>query len=203
MSADIKLAAFDLGNVMVDVQESIPARRLAELSGQPEARVLEVIFSPAKKAEFESGKITWEQHAAGAIAELDLQIDEPELREIYRTSLIPDEEVIAIVAAVAEMTGITIASNTSQPHWEWVQQNLPFVEWFDPPILSHLVGVMKPDAEFYRPLIERSGFAPENIFFTDDRPENVEGAAALGIRAFLFHGADQLRADLSSCGLSV
>ena len=126
-----------------------------------------------------------------------------DLRKIYHQSLIRDETVIGMVAQVAKQVGITIASNTSQPHWEWVQENLDFASHFDPPILSHLVGAMKPDAAFYQPLIERSGLAPEEIFFTDDRPENIEGAKALGIRAFLFTSAEQLQVDLASSGIHV
>ncbi len=199
----IKLAAFDLGNVMVDVQEQIPARKLAALCGRPEEQVFDAIFSPAKKALFESGKITWEEHAARAIEELDLPIAEPELRLIYHESLVPDERVIGMVSEVAAQVQITIASNTSQPHWEWVQQNLPFASEFDPPILSHLVKAMKPDAGFYRPLIERSRYRPEEIFFTDDRADNIEGAQAMGIQAFVFTGADQLKQDLEACGIKV
>lgn len=199
----IKLAAFDLGNVMVDVQEQIPARKLAELSGKSVEQVLEAIFSPEKKALFESGKMPWEDHAANTIRELELPINEPELRKIYHESLIPDETVINMVAAVAMQVSITIASNTSQPHWEWVQQNLPFADQFNPPILSHLVGAMKPDAAFYEPLIERSGLKPDEIFFTDDRPENIEGAVRLGIRSFHFTSAEQLQADLKNCGIEV
>ncbi len=199
----IKLAAFDLGNVIVDVQEQIPARKLAALSGKSEQQVFDVLFSPDKKALFESGQMSWEEHAANAIRELELPISEPKLRTIYHESLIPDETVIAMVAAVAEKVGITIASNTSQPHWEWVQQSLSFASRFDPPILSHLVGAMKPDPAFYMPLIERSGYEPSEIFFTDDRPENIAGATALGIRAFHFTSASQLQADLKSCGIEV
>lgn len=203
MTGAIKLAAFDLGNVMVDVQESIPARKLAQLCGKSEDAVFEVIFAPEKKALFESGAITWVQHAEAAISELGLPITEPELRLIYHESLIPDPAVIEIVAAVAERVPITIASNTSEPHWEWVQQHLPFAGLFDPPILSYQVGAMKPDAAYYQPLIERSGLKPGQIFFTDDRPDNIAGARECGITAFQFTGADQLRSDLASCGIDV
>lgn len=203
MSAQIKLAAFDLGNVMVDVQEQIPARKLAALSGKTEQQVFEAIFSPEKKALFESGRMSWEEHAANAIQQLHLPISEQQLRKIYHESLIRDETVINMVGAVAEQVQITIASNTSQPHWEWVQENLAFASRFDPPILSHLVGAMKPDAAFYRPLIERSGFDPKEIFFTDDRPENIDGARDLGISAFLFTSPEELQRDLQSCGIDV
>ena len=203
MTDTIKLAAFDLGNVMVDVQESIPAKKLAGLCGKSEETVFEAIFSPQKKLLFESGAMSWTEHAQSAITELGLPISEAELRLIYHESLIPDPAVIDIVAAVADKIPITIASNTSEPHWEWVQQHLPFAHLFDPPILSYLIGAMKPDAAYYEPLIQRSGLEPTEIFFTDDRADNISGARECGITAFQFTGAEQLRADLASCGISV
>ena len=59
----------------------------------------------------------------------------------------------------------------------------------------------KPNAAFYEPLISRSGFAPEEIFFTDDRIDNIEGAKAVGIQAFHFTGAEKLKSDLIASGI--
>jgi HAD superfamily hydrolase (TIGR01509 family) len=203
MTSAIKLVAFDLGNVMVDVQEAPVARELAKLCGKTEAEVFDAVFSPAKKAFFESGKMSWEQHAANAIAALGLPIGEPELRRIYKTVLVPDERVIGIVAKAAERVDLTIASNTSQPHWEWVQDNLPFAPKFKVPLLSHLVGAMKPDAAFFQPLFDQTGLAPGEVAFFDDRPDNIAGAQAIGIRAFQFTSAERLLRDLGDCGVRI
>ncbi len=203
MIPEIKLAAFDLGNVIVDVQEQIPARKLAALSGESEQKVFDTVFAQDKKSLFESGKLSWETHAANAIAALGLTIDEPELRSIYRESLIPDLDVVRTVCWTAKKVQIALASNTSQPHWEWVQEELPFANLFQPAILSHLVGAMKPSSDFYRALIDQSGYEPGEIFFTDDRPENIEGAIQAGIRAFQFENNDKLVFDLQSCGVEI
>lgn len=203
MTVEVKIVAFDLGNVMVDVQEMPVANELARACGKTESQVFEAIFSPAKKAYFESGKMTWEQHTANAIAELGLQIDEPELRRIYKTVLVPDQEVIDLVAETAKHINITIASNTSQPHWEWVQDELPFAPDFKVPLLSHLVGAMKPDPAFFRPLLEAMNLVPGDVAFFDDREDNIEGAAAMGIKAFRFTSWQQMITDLQSCGVTI
>lgn len=203
MTGEVKLIAFDLGFVMVDVQELPVARQLTAMCGKPETEVFAAIFSPEKKAFFESGKMAWEEHAANAIDELGLPISEPELRRIYKTVLIPDERVIGIVGKVAEQIDITIASNTSQPHWEWVQDNLPFVDKFKVPLLSHLVGAMKPNPAFFQPLFDQTGLAPAEVAFFDDREDNIAGATDMGIKAFRFTSADQMVEDLRSCGVDV
>ena len=203
MTSEIKLIAFDLGNVMVDVQEMPVARHLAEMCGKTPEEVFDVVFSPAKKAFFESGRQSWEDHAANAISQLGLPMDEPELKRIYKTVLVRDEQVIGIVAETSDLIDTTIASNTSQPHWEWVQDELPFAPKFKVPLLSHLVGAMKPDPAFFQPLFDQTGLSPSEVAFFDDREDNIEGALAIGIRAFRFTSADQMLSDLRTCGVNI
>ena len=200
---EIQVVAFDLGNVIAAVDETLPARRFAELSGRPQAEVFDAVFSPERKALFESGEITWEEHARQAIATLGLEMAEPEFRAVFKLALTAIPDVVEIVARVAARLRIAIASNTSAPHWEWAQEQLPFASRFDPQILSYQVGAMKPSAAFYDALIERSGVDASRIFFTDDLPANIEGARQAGIAALLFTGAPQLREDLASAGIRI
>jgi HAD superfamily hydrolase (TIGR01509 family) len=197
----IELVAFDLGNVMVRVEEGPPTRRLARLAGRPCREVFEAVFAPSRKALFESGKITWQQHAENVIASLGLDMSEPELRAIYKTVLSPIPEAVQLVDRVLARCRITIASNTAEPHWEWTRENLPFADRFDPPVLSYQVGAMKPDAAFYRNLVERSGLEPGDILFTDDRSENVDAALVAGIQAFQCLSPANLERELGLRGL--
>lgn len=77
----------------------------------------------------------------------------------------------------------------------------PALTEFDGGVVSGQVGVVKPDPEIYRILEERSGIPPERLFFIDDRPENIETAAARGWRTHLFEGAAGLGRRLVAEGL--
>jgi glucose-1-phosphatase len=55
---------------------------------------------------------------------------------------------------------------------------------------------MKPEPKIYLEAAKMANVAPSEIFFMDDRPENVEGARAVGIDAVLFQSVDQLHRDL-------
>ncbi|MDA0233161.1 MAG: HAD family phosphatase [Chloroflexi bacterium] len=200
-SSAIRLAAFDMGGVMIEVDESIPVARFAELSGRPTDEVFAEIFSPEKKRPIETGEITRAEHARRATAALGLDLDEREFWRIHCTSHRPDIAVGEIITAVSAQTHVTIASTLPSPHWDWAQANLPYAHMFDKPVLSFKIGVMKPDSGYYEHLVRHSGVQPDEIFFTDDRPENVEAAASLGIRAFHFDGTEKLLADLNSCGV--
>lgn len=188
---------------MIDVDESIPVATFAELSGKPADDVFAAIYAPEKKRPIETGAITSLEHARRATGILGLSMDEREFWRIHCTSHIPQTAVGEIVTAVAEQTQITIASNLPEPHWEWTLANLPYAHRFDPPALSFEFGVMKPDAAYFKRLLEIADVEPGEVFFTDDLPQNVAAAVAVGIRAFLFSGPEKLRSDLENCGVKV
>lgn len=70
-------------------------------------------------------------------------------------------------------------------------------------VVSGQVRMAKPDPEIYRLSAKRAGIALDRLAFVDDNPANVAAAAALGIHAIRFTGADALRADLRALGLPV
>jgi putative hydrolase of the HAD superfamily len=66
---------------------------------------------------------------------------------------------------------------------------------------SCYLGLRKPDAAIYRRALDILGRPAERILFIDDRAENAAGAAAAGMKAIQFAGADVLRKDLASLGV--
>ena len=58
---------------------------------------------------------------------------------------------------------------------------------------SHELGAMKPSAAVFAHVARELGCEPGEIFFFDDGPENIDGAAAAGLSAHLTVGPDRLR----------
>jgi putative hydrolase of the HAD superfamily len=63
---------------------------------------------------------------------------------------------------------------------------------------SCYMGIRKPDPRIYRRALGILGARAERSVFIDDRLENVAAAAALGMKAIRFTGADALRRDLET-----
>ncbi len=59
-------------------------------------------------------------------------------------------------------------------------------------ILSFEAKSMKPDPGIYEQAEQRAGVAPEHIFFTDDRVDNIEAASNRGWQTQVFVNADRL-----------
>ncbi len=62
--------------------------------------------------------------------------------------------------------------------------------------MSSRLGLVKPDPAIFEHALAVLDAKPDEVTFVDDRPENVEAAARVGLRAVHFTGVDQLRADL-------
>ena len=74
-------------------------------------------------------------------------------------------------------------------------------EYFQVAFSSCYFGLRKPDRAIYRRALDILGRPPERVLFIDDRQQNVDGAAATGMKAILFEGADVLRGRLEGLGV--
>ncbi|MBV8113488.1 MAG: HAD family phosphatase [Silvibacterium sp.] len=73
--------------------------------------------------------------------------------------------------------------------------------YFDFFFSSCYVGCRKPTPQIYRLALEVLQCDPEEVIFIDDRPQNVEAAASLGIHAIRYRGPEQLERELASLGI--
>jgi putative hydrolase of the HAD superfamily len=70
----------------------------------------------------------------------------------------------------------------------------------DVALSSCYLGLRKPEPAIYRRALDILGGPAQRIVFIDDRAENVAGAAAAGMTAIRFDGADNLRNALAAYG---
>jgi putative hydrolase of the HAD superfamily len=189
---------FDLGNVLLHFDMDRAARQIAEVAGISAERVSEVVFNglaaPYERGELDSKQfyeIFCEQtgtrpdyaaleHAASAIFELNVRI-------------------VPLVAAMHRSGHrLGILSNTNSMHWKYVSDGRYGIvpDLFERIVLSFEIGAMKPDREIFTAAAEMAGVPPEQIFYTDDRPEHVEGAREVGFDAVTYTTTPALAAEL-------
>lgn len=73
---------------------------------------------------------------------------------------------------------------------------LPVSRHFEHLLFSCHLRAAKPDPLCFRKALARLGADPADVIFTDDRADNVDTAARLGIHAIRFTGARAVRARL-------
>ena len=76
-------------------------------------------------------------------------------------------------------------SNTSHMHWDMMldptnEHYLALDQIFDHYLASHLLGMLKPDAEVYEHVEKLTGKPPQQIVFFDDNLANIKAANARG-----------------------
>ena len=77
----------------------------------------------------------------------------------------------------------------------------PMIKLLRDVVVSGEEGVVKPDPRIYEIALSRMGNpAPADVFFIDDREENIRAAEALGMRGHVFRGAARLERALAEYG---
>lgn len=137
---------------------------------------------------------------------------EPPLRGAYRVYLDNIAQTIAgmmpgmdallhdLAAAGVGVWGLT---NWSAEDIDAPFTRLPALAMLGGTVVSGRERCVKPTADIYRLALSRFGLDPAYTMFFDDKPENVAGAEACGIRAHVFAGAQAVRGALRGCGVAV
>ncbi len=110
----------------------------------------------------------------------------------FYENLKPDKDVVALIKKLRQNYKVFLFSNFHHDLIDKLLEKQGIKDLFDELIISSRHKFIKPEAEFYKILIQKSEVNPDEILFTDDRIINVEGAQGMGINAIQFKGAEDL-----------
>lgn len=133
---------------------------------------------------YETGTITSKAFITGVIAELELNVSEEVFRSAYISwpkSFFPGTE--KLLAALKTTYRLAFYSNTSDLHLPRLLNDVGLAKYFERTFASYEIGYFKPDHNGYRYVLSEMQVSPDEVLFIDDNQINVEGAAAVGIRA--------------------
>lgn len=103
------------------------------------------------------------------------------------------DEVWALAARFRAAGGRTAFLSNSGPEvMARVRADHPLEARFDAVVISCEVGLAKPDPRIFRLCLERLGLSADTALFVDDRADNVEAAAGVGLQTLQFDGPDAL-----------
>jgi putative hydrolase of the HAD superfamily len=99
--------------------------------------------------------------------------------------------------------GIALHLATVQEHERaaYLWETMALKDRFDAIHYAADLGHAKPAPEFYAAIEARTGYAPADIFFIDDKATNVEAARARGWNAAVWTGQDRLADLIARAGL--
>lgn len=189
---------FDLGNVMVFHHEDRFFAKLAAAS-RPGAPVRELFYAAFGKADPNRGG-DFDRVYVALIESVGLHMCLDEFRLAWNDIFTPHPQMVALVRDLARPR--VLLSNTHEPHATWIKQRFPEIfPLFDWCVLSHEVGLTKPEPEIYRHVQSLTGELPDRHLLFDDRWDNVAGARAVGWQALQFTSAEDCERQLAALGL--
>ena len=125
--------------------------------------------------------------------------------QVCAESKVLHAECLDILSELKESGQIRLATlnNESRELNEYRLDNFKLRCLFDYFICSGYVHEMKPAAGIFESAIDISGFPARSSLFIDDKRENCEVAAALGMKTICFESPTQLRASLKEFAIDV
>ncbi len=204
MNETIKVLLFDLGNVLVDFDYRLSVKRIAHFCPRKPEDIINFFLSSEITSSFEAGKISPEEFFNKVKEALELKLSYaafvPIWNEVFFLSA-KNRSVFSLANNLRERYQTAMISNINILHYEYLKKHFPVFSIFSPIFLSYELGLVKPDPLIYQKVLEVLNARPQEVFYTDDRPELVESARRLGIQAFVFSGAQQLQLDLLNVGV--
>lgn len=190
---------FDLGGVLLEVNQSRVFGRLESLTDIPASEIGERLTSaPFFRDQFIVGEFSPLQIAEQVNDILGVRLSTIDIVEAVNAELGAEISTTAsLLPNLRRRTKVGCLSNTNSIHWDKLLQSYPFMQNFDRRFASQILGFAKPGREIYEKVAEYLNAHPRQILFFDDKMENVETARRLGWNAHQYVGHEQLIADLA------
>ncbi|MDQ6837838.1 MAG: HAD family phosphatase [Actinomycetota bacterium] len=177
----------DYGNVLCVAPPAPDVADLVELSGLNPHSFDEAYWR--RRLDYDRGDLDaaafWASTLGGPVADDRLAA----LVEIdIRGWLHPSPDVLD-AATRASSRGMRLALLSNAPHE--VADAIDQLAWlapFSPRLFSARMGLTKPDPSIYHQALYALSAAPGDVWFIDDREDNVDAASALGINAIHYRG---------------
>jgi HAD superfamily hydrolase (TIGR01509 family) len=200
----IEALLFDLGKVLVDFDFDLGMNRFAARTSLSSEEFKSIILDQTWVRRYEHGEISTADFHRYLREHGKLEMSILEFHEAWASVFLPGLIVPeGLLANLKARYPLILVSNTNEAHVDFVARNYGVLDYFDHKIFSHEVGSMKPDRKIYDAAIAAAGKPPEALFFTDDREENIESAAKLGICTHQFHSVLNLVKALRSNGVEI
>jgi putative hydrolase of the HAD superfamily len=198
----LSLLLWDVGGVLLTDGWDHRSRAGAVAHFRLDSKEFERRHSEAEEA-FETGRLDWDGY-------LDTTVFyEPRAfsREEFRTYMLEQSRAlpgaVETARSIRERGGVRMAvlNNESRELNEYRIRTFGLAEIFDDFFSSCYTGRRKPDASAYREALDVTQHTADESLFLDDRAENVEAAARLGLRTLRVEDPGRLREGLSELGV--
>jgi HAD superfamily hydrolase (TIGR01509 family) len=200
---EIQALIFDLFGVLVSFDDRLVYDRISQHCECP-STAFQQMYNMVSEPELITGQTSLHQLHARLVDDLQLTASFAEFERIWQKSY--SEPMPGVKDVLHQLTGkcrLVLLSNVDQYYWPTIESSLPELDSFDAKVLSFQEGVAKPSAVAFKRAVAASGVPVQNCYFVDDKSENIEAAAEIGLTGHVFTSCRELKATLRQAGLQV
>lgn len=190
---------FDLGGVIINLDESRTIKAFARLSRQPFASINKQILNFDEYHLLEKGLISNHEFRNLVRRKFDIEASDEQIDACMNAMLldIPIER-IELLKSLKKFS-LFLLSNTNAIHYAFFNQIVNKLTgednidaYFDKTYYSHKVHMRKPDSEIFKLVISENNLNPRTTLFLDDNQINLDGARSVGIQTLHVQNPAQL-----------
>lgn len=204
--AEITTIFFDLGHVLVNVDEMGAVQRIARFTRNTPEDIWRKVKGSGLIDSYGRGEFTPQEFFSEVAKKLDFknEVNFEQMRALWEGIITgPKDGVVRIAKNLKKNYRLFLLSNTDGVHHAHIASMIPLDELFESQIVSYLVGAEKPDAKIYKVALDAANEAPENCLFIDDKRKNINGAKRAGMHGIVFTDVKQLKDELAELGVKV
>lgn len=152
---------------------------------------------------FETGKMTLDEYLDETVFYRSRSFAREAFTEFMFSLSQPIPEVLKYARALASTKKYFMGTinNESRELNQYRIDKFEFRLMFRVFVSSCFVGLRKPDGGIYRLALETTQFNPQECVFIDDRRENLEAPAKMGMHTIQMQNVEQLEKDLEKIGV--
>lgn len=197
---------FDLGNVLVDFDHVLAARRIAPFCKKTPQEAFSLFFDSGITALFEEGRISPREFFLRIKKMLGAKLDYRAFLPIWNEIFFFTEKnhaVYNLARSLKKRYRVALLSNVNILHFKYIRERFEIFDAFHHTIPSFEAGARKPDRRIYQKALTILDVLPQEAFYTDDRADLIRQARRLGLRAYVFKDIRKLTRDLEASGIRI
>lgn len=199
----IKAIIFDLGNVIANYDHMIAAKKMSNAVGIPATFIKRIILEEKNLNPLEKGTLSEKEFWTRIEKGIDRKIDSKLFDRLWEDIFSPNKNMEKLVGLLKKRYRLALLSNMIPVQRDHLCKRFKIIKTFDVVIFSFEVGLRKPEKGIYKLALRRLRTRPEETLYFDDNLEFVRAARKLGINAFQFKSASQLKKILKKFNITV
>lgn len=191
----IKTIGFDLGGVIMTIDNDEPRKRFFELGVADIDHILDPYVQSGFFGDLENGLITDEEFRQKLSQHVGRELSWAQCQHAWLGYVadVPQRNLDLLTQLRAMGYRLILGSNTNAFVQAWADSpefsaaGLPVSHYFDAMYRSYEMREMKPNDTFFRHILTHEQTLPADILFVDDSARNCAAASELGMHTFCPH----------------